>query len=406
MTVEPFRAANRKLSSWIAGFLEYTEGINSPEIFRRWSAIAAIAGVCERKVFIRSEGSWIYPNLYVILCGPPGVGKSRAFHTCERLWRKLTPGHHVAPVNVTKPALMDQLFGAHRQVHQLENYGVPTEFHSLLVAVGELSALLPNYDSEFMNALTYLYDGEHYEERRRSSKQELDIERPLITLLAGTTPGFLADMLPVGAWNQGFLARTFIVFSDVLLRSKLSLDAEREHDFNLYNCLIDDIKEIGAMVARLTFTPGARAQLSAWHEQGHHNTPPDHPRLQHYNTRRLVHMLKLCMIAAVDRGVDVIGEYDVQSAYNWLEEVEGAMPNIFKAMTSGGDAQVIQECNHFVRTEFVRSGKPLDKTRVYLFLQQRLAVNSVDRAYDLMKRSNMIIETPMGIIPTESGANH
>ena len=402
MTVEPFPASGRKLSSWIAGFLQYTDGINSPEIFRRWAAIAAIAGACERKVFIKSEGSWIYPNLYVILCGPPGVGKSRAFHVCESLWRQIE-GHHTAPVSITKPALMDQLFGAHRQEARLLNFDQPDEFHSLLVAVGELSALIPTYDSDFMNALTYLYDGEHYEERRRSSKLELDIERPQINLLAGTTPGFLSDMLPISAWNQGFLARTFIVFSDVLLKSKLSLDGDLERDANLYNCLLEDIQAIGATVARLTFTAGARARLSAWHEEGIDNDPPNHPRLQHYNTRRLIHMLKLCMIAAVDRGVTIIGEFDVQTAHNWLTEVEAVMPNIFKAMTSGGDAQVIDECNHFVRTEFVRSGRPIPKVKVMLFLQQRLSVNSVDRAFDLMKRSGMIIETPEGCIPT---ANH
>ena len=140
-------AQGRKLASWVAGFLEYTDGIQSPEPFRRWAAICAIAGALERKVWIRSMGAELYPNLYVFLVGPPGLGKSNALHECEQLWRELGT-HNVAPVSLTKAAFIDELSKAMRTISQSKIY------NSLLVAVGELGALIPGYDPDFFNALT------------------------------------------------------------------------------------------------------------------------------------------------------------------------------------------------------------------------------------------------------------
>jgi hypothetical protein len=89
----------------------------------------------------------------------------------------------------------------------------PIQF--LLIAAGELGVLIPGYDSDFMNALTYIYDVEKYDEQFRNvhKGEALVIEKPQINLLACCTPSFLTELMPAGAWEQGFLSRVIIVYS-------------------------------------------------------------------------------------------------------------------------------------------------------------------------------------------------
>jgi len=401
-------AAGRKLASWVAGFLEYTDGIQSPEPFRRWAAICAIAGALERKVWIRSQGSDLYPNLYVFLVGPPGLGKSNALHECEQLWRELGT-HNVAPVSLTKAAFIDELSRASRVINQTK------QINSLLVAVGELGALIPGYDPDFFNALTYLYDGRHYEESRRTIKEPIIIHEPLVNILACCTPSFLTGMMPVQAWEQGFLARVIIIYSDDTTQIKpLDLmDEVKRQDEGLKLALLHDLKEIASEThyRKLQFTQEAANLMNNWHEtKGPWSITDDskfgngklsHPRLQHYNTRRTAHLLKLCMIASCDRSnQDHITAEDFRTALNWMFEAEGHMPDIFIAMSSGGDAQVINELYHFIMSYNVKNkGVPIPSHMVYTFLSDKTSANSVTNIISVMERSDMIKSTVWNGLP-------
>src|SRR5207237_298004 len=168
-------------------------------------------------------------------------------------------------------------------------------FNSLLVAVGELGALLPGYDPDFFNALTYLYDGRHYEEARRSIKEPIIIHDPLVNLLACCTPSFLTSLMPIQAWEQGFLARVIIIYSDATTELKpLDLmDEAKPRDEGLRQALLHDLKEIASEknYRRLQFKQTTADLLNAWHEgvgpwAELGNGRLTHPRLQHYNTRR------------------------------------------------------------------------------------------------------------------------
>lgn len=392
-------AQGRKLASWVAGFLEYTEGIQSPEPFRRWAAICAIAGALERKVWIRSMKMDLYPNLYVFLVGPPGLGKSNALHECEQLWRELGT-HNVAPVSLTKAAFIDELSHASRIINQTK------QINSLLVAVGELGALIPGYDPDFFNALTYLYDGRHYEESRRTIKEPIVIHEPLVNILACCTPSFLTSLMPIQAWEQGFLARVIIIYSDDTTKIKpLDLmDDVKRQDEGLRLALLHDLKEIASEThyRKLQFTQEAATLMDNWHESKgpwaitndskFGNGRLSHPRLQHYNTRRSAHLLKLCMIASCDRSnQDHITAEDFRTALDWLFEAEGAMPDIFNAMASGGDAQVINELYHYIlKYNATNKGAPMPGHAVYSYLSDKTSANSVNNIISVMERSDMI----------------
>lgn len=372
--------------SWVDGFLEATNHLTSPLLFRKWGAISVISGALERKVWVKTKGSALYPNLYTVLVAPPGVGKTEVTWRVRAMWDALEDVH-VANSSVTKAALIDSLDAATRRITDLTSVPPVYNFNTLLVAANELGVLLPAYENEFMNTLTDLYDCKGYSESRRTKDIKIKIERPSLSILAACTPGYLKEVLPPGAWDQGFLSRTILVYSGEQQLSSLFHEEEDSMEH-----LVDSLKEINALYGQFKFTAEAKHFIDKWYLGGQ-EPKPDHPRLLNYNTRRITHLLKLAMVASVSYKRDlVIDLNDVNQAMDWLIEVEFHMTDIFKAMGSGGDSQVIEEAFYFLYRLYMEDPKkqPILEHRLVLFLQERTPVHNIVRMIETMVRSNMI----------------
>lgn len=378
--------------------VELGQNTSSPEIFRKWAAISAVAGVLERKVFVRTMGSALYPNMYIILVAPPGVGKTEMTWRVRDMWQKLDT-HHIASTSVTKASLIDELDSAVRRVIDSKNKLSPvTNFNSLLLCVNELGVLLPAYENEFMNTLTDLWDCKSYSERRRSKNIEIKITAPQLHMLAACTPSYLMSTLPEGAWDQGFLSRTLLIYSGVA--EKTSLFAEKHIDKGLEKRAQKRLTELSVLTGKMAFTEDAAGLIDAFHMDRAPIPKPDHPKLLSYNIRRTVHLLKLMMVASVSRTSSmVIEEEDFTRALGWLLEAETFMPDIFKAMTQGGAGDVMRDAWHFVFKAYAKEQKPILKARLIQFLQERVPVHSIEPTIDMMIKGNLLSEIPTKVGP-------
>lgn len=383
--------AKRRLSNWIDSFDKFTSGMPSPDIFRKWGGIAAVSGALERKVWITTNVGTLYPNLYTVIVAPAGVGKTVITNTVRGMWHGLDD-HYLASASVSKASLVDELREAERKgVITSGGQGGFGQFHfnSLKILANELGVLIPGYDNEFMNVLTDIYDGHHYSERKRSASLNFKIEKPQINLLAATTPSYLNNVMPEGAWEQGFISRVILIYSGQTQIRELWGGAARnekaEKDLNF------DLNTIGKLYGEMKFTPDAMEGISQWHRAGGPPTP-DHPRLVNYVTRRTIHLLKLCMVACASSGDDLLITLDhFTEALDWLIEAERYMPDIFKAMTSGGDGRVMEEAWHYMYTTFITEGKkPILENRLINFLQQRTPAHNVLKIVEIMKKAGLL----------------
>lgn len=383
----------RRLKNFIDGFVKYLDGKGSPTIFTKWAGIFSVAAACERKVWtVTAKGRTgiLYPNLYVVITGPAGVGKSLCTSTVYELINDVRGPEvnlHLAPTSATKASFIDALHEAERRIiRPMETPSIVT-YNSLIAIPNELGVLLSSYEGEFMSTLTDLWDCGPYKEKKRTKSLEIEIPKTQVNILTADTPAHLNNLLPEGAWEQGFMSRTLMVFSGEVIFTDLF--TRPEDDEGLWEDLKHDLKDIYKQYGQLYFTDETKAAINAWGMD--QSDAPNHPKLVGYNNRRVAQLLKLCMIAAVASGSKEFIELDhFAEALDWLTEAEKFMPDVFKSMKGGGDGRAIEECWHFAYQWWLKKKEPIPEHLVYAFLQERVPAHSVDRILDVMVKSSLL----------------
>lgn len=380
----------RRLTSWIQSFTEETAGKGSPPIFCLWSGIATVAAALERKVWLTNRKGILHPNQYILLVGPPGGGKTLAIGSAMNYMETLNGpnGHKIASSNLSRASLVDDLRDAERRVVHPDKIPSVMSFNALAVFADELSVFMPEYQNDFLSILNHIYTGQPYSERKRTRDLQFSIPNPTLNMIAGTQPGYLSEFLPEAAWNQGFLSRTVLVYNgEQILQPLWGISGRevRQHEY-----LVEDLRSIGDMYGEMTFEKEAADAIQAWHLAG--GPPkPEHPKLTYYNMRRTAHVLKLSMIASASRSDSLrVGAEDYQQALDWLTQAEQHMPDIFKAMQTGGDIRAIEECWYFCYEIWMREKQGTVEARVVTFLSERVPAHAVMRIIELMVRGNLM----------------
>lgn len=366
----------------------WTDGTQSPELFRVWSAVSTIAGALERKVWIKAGKRQLFPNLYVLLVAAPGVGKTDAIRAPAEFWGEI-PSLHVAPRDVSKAGLVDAVAEAERQLLRPQADEPLVKFNHLNIAADELGVFLTQYESAFMSTLNSLFDGMPYKEKKRSIKTALEIPKPLFNMIAGTTPAWLGGNLPDTAWAEGFSSRLVLVSSGEKI--KIKLFEETPTDDILKGRLAKDLNEIHHMYGQFSWAPDVAEAMQAWYEL---DCPPvpEHPKLEHYLPRRHIHFMKLLMVFSAARSSDMILRMeDYQMAMDLFLMTESQMPDVFRAMKSiHSDSNVIDECFAWIYQNYTKDGKPISEHRIIHFLAQRMPSYNVSKVLQIMLDSRII----------------
>ena len=291
------------------------------------------------------------------------------------------PEFHLGPNSVTMASLVDCLVEAKRQLIRLPDPMI--EYNSLTIVADELSAFMPMYDPPLIGGLTTFYDCVPYAEQRRHHRQgeKLEIESPQLNILCGSTPSALLKMLPDIAWEQGLMSRVIMVYSD----QRPIIDIFANQNGTMPQEMVDDLKSISSLFGEFTWSDRFARSVHNWRTGGQVPTPK-HPKLVHYNSRRLGHALKLSMVSAIDRGnILRIEDIDFDRAIEWLVEAEALMPDIFRAGQLSPDSQAMDEV-----LAFINGHDLVGETQIVNFARRLLPAHSVMKVIDVMERSGVI----------------
>lgn len=368
----------KAVPDWIDTYVEETKKVPSPEIFRLWSAITAISGVLERKVWTTGSAGEIYPNLFTVLVGPPASGKDNAIRPIRELWAKINM-LNLAPDNVTKASLIDVLSRSMRTI--MNGSSAPYIFSALSVPAPEFGVFFTHHDTEFLSVLNHIYGSPpSYKEERRSAGI-VEVNKPHLVLLSGTQPDYLNGFLPEEAWGMGFTSRLLLIYSGEHPKADLfAMQAQQSYT------LLPDLKKLFDLKGQFVWSKNAIDEINAWNQAGC-PPAPTHSKLLHYNGRRALHAIKLSMISAASRSGELyVTIEDFERAKDWLLAAEVTMPDIFRAMGQRSDMQIIADLHfHLYRiwsSVAVDKRQPLVDKDLYGFLHSRVPSEKIKNIID------------------------
>lgn len=384
MTIETGQTTNGILDL----FMQYTDGLPSPPIFRKWAGLSMIAGCLERRVWTKALRVKICPNLWVLIVGPPGGGKSTSINVVSDIWTS-TGDLNVAPTSLTKAAFEEQLLEKQRMMPNGERH------HALNIASSEFGVLVPKHDLEFLNTLNDIYDCRNIYERKTKSGGLTKIEYPHLNMIAGSTPKYLGAILPEAAYGMGFTSRMIMVYSDENVYVDLFSDFDTASGFR--KKLLTEAKRITKIEGEYIWEPDAANVISSWHKAGMQPLPT-HSKLQSYLPRRIAHIIKLCMIFSANRNnLRLITEEDAQNALDALLEVEIKMPEVFKEMTHESDTELMQEVYNFTIAQYNRDNKGVREYLIMRFITKYAPAHRANFILSALINSKLLEEIHPGI---------
>lgn len=312
------------MEGFFGDYLAYVGESEAPDIFHRWVGISIVGTLLGRDYFLNfGLVGDIFPNQYVILQGDPGVRKGTALRIGTNLLKKV--GYDkFAPDRMSRQAFLDEM-------HRLN--APPTELGALLdyipgEAVFEMSIhasefidFIGQQDKDYLMLLTKLWDNEPEYANPKISKHSVTVNKPTVNMLAANTPEALALAFPPSTVSTGTFSRIIFVHSPPTGKKILIPPVPNKA---LEEGLVNHLTAIKAGVkGPANITAEAMEALSYIYAK---QLPLSDPRFSHYNERRIIHLLKLCLICSAMRISTTITEADVLEANTILGMTEYNMP--------------------------------------------------------------------------------
>lgn len=343
----------------------------------------------------------IFPNLFIMLVARPGVGKSLIVNPVLDLW-KACPLLRVGSQTMTYASYIDETKAA---LKERTLGGTNFKSSALLLGASEFGSLTPAYDQSLLTRMADIYDGrEEFDSSTRGGEGIIKLFAPLVHILVGITPKFLGSVVPDTAWQQGFMARFHILYSDE--HTKLT----KEQMFYPQK-LIAEKKKLAAEATKkltkichfygeFTWEPDAAEELFLWNTAGLPPVPT-HPKLETYCTRRFVHTIKLCMIVAAASFRHVINMNDFQIAKKLLLSSEETLADTFVAMNQTAEAEQIDQIYHWLTLQMTRSPTGIPMPAFQTFLGTICGVHMLERMYNHLEISDVIRVSNGRVTPGE-----
>lgn len=366
-------------NNFIENYLEYYKNTEPPTIYHRWGALTGIAALLGRQAWISHFDTKIFPNLYVMLVGESGTRKGTVVKNIKKFlsqveYKKFSSNKTTkekflldlegreeddedSDLDVKKNAknpTMRELFGKELSLEPAE----------MFIVVDEFNVFLGQGNMDFINILTELWNNDDSFDDRIKNGKSVHIAFPTVNILGGNTDIGISMAFPIEVIGQGFFSRLIMVHSEPTGRKITWPPPPNPEDTA---ALIKQLWMIRhSFKGEIHVQPAADQAIDdiyqAW-------TELEDFRFKSYSTRRLNHLLKLCLICAAAQNQNYIDTSTVTYANSILHYTESFMPKALgefgKARNSDVSAKILDIID--------KAERPLDITKdIYVKVRRDL----------------------------------
>lgn len=353
----------------------FTSGSEVPDNYHFWSGIFALSAIVNRQVWISMGQYTLYPNLYVVLLGPPGNGKSLAMDTAQTLVEDIG-GINFSGDAQTKESLVRYLRDVCPRVLDLGPDGLQTITPIAMFAT-ELSHLLGPNSGHMIDFLTTIYTKDKRYVTRTKNKGDDVIERPFVGLIACTTQDWITTYLKSDIIGGGFTRR--VIFVNEPIGASVDEKSKRRPFLTVRpeqvvarNNVLAYAEQLKSVKGEFKWSPEAKEAYESWYMT--RDIPKD-PDVQGYFKTKPNQVLKVAMLISLSESLDLVlrkEHFDVSMAL--FEKTEATLTRVFQGIGRNELNSIANKAMEYILVSPIREYKAADGTtrRAHLLEEKRL----------------------------------
>ena len=198
--------------SWLHTLLDYSAYLETSDLYVLWCGLVAIAIALGRKVWRDMGYRRLFPNLFLVLLGESGLGKSTALSLVNPIIREAVEELTWIEDHVTPEVLIKKLSSGavHRTICGQSEIITPAYAHA-----SEITTLISQvkYQRHITEFLTRLYDCETASAETLSHGLR-QVQNPFLHLIGCTVPSNLQNAIRIESMTAGFAGRILFLFVD------------------------------------------------------------------------------------------------------------------------------------------------------------------------------------------------
>jgi hypothetical protein len=344
-------------------YLDYTKDTECPTFFHRWCALSIVSAWLGRDIRFPFGHFSVHPNMYCMFIGLAGTKKSTAIKIGATLLKDAGFDNFAARKTRQEKFLIDlagvgeedsssaddildqNLFGddiaSYASLPPAEVY-VPADEINNFIGIGNM---------DFMSILGELWDFEGVYDYKLKNSKDVYIPNPTVSILGGNTFVGLNKLFPPEAVEQGFFSRMLFIYAEP---TGVKHTIPPAPDLELKKLLIESLHKIKSKVQGIiTISDDAYKLLDKIYKTW---AGMDDQRFDAYENRRIIHLLKLCMLVMAARYATQIEKKDIIQANTILTFTESLMPKALGEFGKAKNSEVAHKIVQLLSTTDVPLG--------------------------------------------------
>ena len=329
---------------------------DAPSNFISWSALSFIGAALKNNVYFDIGTYTLYPNMFVVLVAPPGVGKGTAMNIVEDMNKedKLNKIVNTLSDRVTAEKIIEQIADGWSQAPRLLNgqLVIGAKEHSCLLFSTELRTLLGSSDwmleflEEAWSKKTFDY--------QTKNKGSVFIDNMCCSVLAASVPDFLRNVNRESHMviTGGFSSRCLFIYAEATAKDLPFPEPLRDNKKSkaLWDNLILDLRAISKLHGKFSIDADAKIMLLKYLAQNKVALDAaDSESETNFRARVKSHAIKLAIAFSVSRGDSlVIDKFDIVNSITEINKVIESIKKLFRGAGDSVDAASTARVQAFI----------------------------------------------------------
>lgn len=353
---------------WLESFVKYARSKNTepPSEWQFWSGVSALSASLKRNVHFWYRGIQFFPNQYIVLVGPPGVGKGSAINPAAEVATTANSVNYLRD-SVTAEKVIERLANGFLKVNAASMMLPVKPEHCGTAIALELPVFLSSTNDRKFSTLCALWDQNSFEYDTKNKGTSL-IKDMSFGMVGGCTPAFIQHISNnnVTAVTGGFTARTIFVYSSE--REDLMDDAfgapTKAHS-TIHDALVDDLKHMVTLSGELRMDIGAQKLWSKTYREHNKQEDLDSDASANFKSRISSHIIKTAISISISESDSLtITEDQLRRSIALIERVRDRIDIVFRCVGESPLVNIQEKVLEYIQKQGVVSRSAILK-RLY-----------------------------------------